>query len=123
VFIETNQYEDGSQKAHLFVVIFDAINDEDKTILIPFDKIPQTGYYDNTTTVLPEDQEHDFIAVPTYVNYNLGIVRDKRWIDTNGRRRNPSISQDLIQRIQYGIEDSENTPFDVYGEYRNNISS
>ncbi|HEY59908.1 MAG TPA: hypothetical protein G4N92_04375 [Anaerolineae bacterium] len=115
VIIETNYYEDGKPKAHLFVVILDAKLDHDKTILIPMDKVPVRGFHDSTTELNSGD--HDFVDVPTYMNYYYGIIRDKKWIDGKGRKREPPINKIIFQRICDGILKSEHTPPDVYDAY------
>ncbi len=112
IIIETNYYEDGSAKAHLFVVILDAKLDDDITILIPMDSIPDRGWYDRTTVI--EIGDHDFVKKPTYMNYNEGIYRSKSWIDSNGRKREPPVSSKLLKKISSGIKNSEHVPNDVY---------
>lgn len=113
--IETNYYEDGRAKSHLFVVILDAKLDDDITILIPMDSIPERGWYDRTTILKRGD--HDFVTKPTYMNYNEGIYRSKSWIDSNGKKREPPVSSEILQRISLGIKKSEHVPSDVYEIY------
>jgi len=115
IIIETNYYSNGIAKAHLFVVILDAGKEDDLTILIPVDTIPARGFYDDTTILNVGD--HDFIKEPTYVNYYYGKIRQKNWIDQNGRRRDPPISNSLLQRISSGITRSDQTPNDVLDKY------
>lgn len=115
VLIETNYYEDGRPKAHLFVVILDAEHDEDTTILIPMDKIPQRGYFDPTT--LLQKGDHDFVKFTSYMNYYEGRIRTKKWIDANHKSIQPKIRQDIFHRICDGIITSEQTPNDVYDTY------
>jgi len=115
IIIETDYYEDGSSRAHLFVVILDAREDDDITLLVPMDSIPERGWYDSTTII--EVGEHDFSKKPTYMNYNEGIYRNKIWIDRNGKRRPPPVSGELLKRISLGIRNSEHVPGDVYEFY------
>jgi len=115
IIVETNFYEDGKQKAHLFVIILDAKTDNDKTILIPMDKIPERGFHDPTTELNYGD--HDFVVMPTYMNYHEGIIRNKKWIDGNGRKREPPVSEIIYQRICDGILKSCHTPPDVIETY------
>jgi len=115
VFIETNYYKDGIAQAHLFVVILDTREEDDQTILIPMDIIPARGFYDDTTILNVGD--HDFIKEPTYMNYYYGRIRQKNWIDQNGIRREPPISDSLLQRISSGITRSDQTPNDVFDKY------
>ena len=61
--------------------------------------------------------EHDFVKVPTYMNYYQARVRNKRWIDENGRRREPPVGKPLLQRICDGITNTEHIQFDVYDAY------
>jgi hypothetical protein len=115
ILIETGFYEDGSPKAHLFVVILDAEHDQDTTILIPMDTIPPHGYYDSTT--LLQKGDHDFVKLPTYMNYYEGRIRTKKWIDANHKGMRPKIRQDVLGRICNGISASDQTPNDVYETY------
>jgi hypothetical protein len=115
ILIETNQYEDGRPKAHLFVVILDTKHDEDTTILIPMDTIPQRGFYDPTTLLQAGD--HDFVILPTYMNYYEGRIRTQKWIDANHKGRLPKIRQDIFRRICDGIAASDHTLNDVYDAY------
>jgi hypothetical protein len=115
-FIDTNLDTNGFIQSHLFVNVFDVVDDDDETILIPIDTIYPDRFYDDTTIL--EIGDHDYVTRRSYMNYNLGQVRTKVWIDNHCRLREPLVTADIIQRIRYGIEDSEFTPFDVEAEYR-----
>lgn len=116
VFIVTNEDDYGNPQSHLFVIVFDVSSSSEETILIPMDTIYPDRWFDPTTQLNVGD--HNFVTQPTFMNYDLGQVRTMDWIDHHCRRRQPPITQALLQRIRYGIEDSEFTPFDVDYEYR-----
>lgn len=111
IFIETNYYQDGRSKAHLFVVLLDAFSSNDETIIVPIDKIPKKGFYDKTTILNIGD--HDFIKEQSYINYNQGVIRKKAWLDNNARKRQPPFSDEIVKRICSGIQKSAHTPYDV----------
>ncbi len=115
VRIETNFYEDGNKKAHLFVVILDAKEDDDVTILIPMCSIPERGFYDPTTEL--KVGEHDYVKVPTYMNYNDGWIRNKKWIDANGKKRPPPVDTATFKRVCDGMTKTEHIRNDVYDAY------
>ncbi|MFZ2097755.1 MAG: hypothetical protein WAV05_14080 [Anaerolineales bacterium] len=79
VIIETNQYEDGSPKAHLFVVILETHKKKDKTIIIPLCTIPENRYFDDTVVIRPGD--HDFVTEPTYVDYYEARIVTEEQLD------------------------------------------
>lgn len=120
IIIETNVYRDGSQKAHLFVVILEVVNDTDRTILFPIDTIYEDAYYDQTTPLAPGD--HDFVKNPSYIDYSWGRIEtkatlDKMISDKVARRRNPPVDQELFERICDGIRKSNHTPMGVIDRY------
>lgn len=113
IFIDTNSYEDGSPKAHLFVIIFNTLKASDQTLLFPFDKIPEKAFYDKTTKI--KKNEHDFIASPTYVNYYYGRIEtqtslERMIMEKTARRRQPHIGEEIYQRICYGIQRTPHIP-------------
>lgn len=120
IFIVTNIHEDGTLKAHLHVVIFEAKEDADRTILLPVCTINPNGYYDNTATFKSGD--HDFITVPSYIDYNYGRISTKEELDRlirekKARRRNPQLDTNLLERVCVGIRKSPHTPLGVSSLY------
>jgi hypothetical protein len=120
LIIETNQYEDGTEKAHLFVVIFEANKKTDKTLIIPFCKIIPGRYYD-PTVVFPAGV-HDFITQPTYVDYYSGRIETVATIDElirlrRARIRKPPLDAALLKRVCEGIRKSKDTPIDISDFY------
>lgn len=116
IFIETNIYKDGTPKAHLFVVILEAKEDADRTILLPVCTINPSGYNDNTATLKPGD--HDFITNSSYIDYSNGRIFTKVELDRlikkeQARRRNPQLDTNLLRKICTGISKSPHTPFEV----------
>ncbi len=101
IFIETNTYKDGTPKAHLFVIILEAKEDEDRTILLPICTINPNGYYDKTATFKRGD--HDFIIAPSYIDYSNGRTLEKVGLDRlirkkQAKRRNPRLGTNLTQK-------------------------
>lgn len=114
IIIETDHYPDGLRRAHLFVVIHDAKQTSDNTILIPMCTI-QRGYNDLTTVLDPGD--HDFVKKPSYMKYSSSRIKTKAWIDSNGRKREPPVGEDLLLRIRRGICASDQTPKDIHDKH------
>jgi hypothetical protein len=111
ILIETNLYEDGSPKAHLFVVILETHKNNDKTIIIPLCTIRANRYYDDTVVILPG--EHDFVTDPTFADYYEARIVTEEQLDEmiqNGiaRIRRPDLSEDLYNRIRDGIRRTDN---------------
>lgn len=120
ILFETDQYKDGTSKAHLFVVILDAEKDDDVTLIIPMNTIPDRGFYDTTTEI--SVNEHEFVKQPTYMNYNLSMIIYKGGLDRliarkEARRKDPPVSRDLLKKISSGISKSDHAPSDVQEVY------
>ena len=126
IFIVTNQYKDGTPKAHLFVVVLEATQNNHRTILLPFCRIPEKGYYDSTKTFSPGD--HDFITYHTYIDYRLGRVIRKDQLDTliktrAARLRKPRLSNKQLQKAIDGILKSPHTTYEIRSEYEDYLYS
>lgn len=120
ILIETNAYQDGRPKAHLFVILFTACEDADVTIVVPISSIRPRVHYD--ATVILDKNDHDFIKHPSYADYRHALVVTKQRLDDDiasnrARRRSPPMRQELVQRIRHGLSISEFTPLLVQDTY------
>jgi hypothetical protein len=120
ILIVTNTYEDGTEKAHLFIVITEAVKKTDKIILVPLCSIQPNLHYDKT--IILEPGEHDFIKEPTYVDYSsarvvTSDVLDGLIVKKQAKNRPPKMDEILVNRIRNGILNSRETPNFIRSHY------
>lgn len=123
IIIETDEK---TGDAHLFVVVLEANQDTDQTILLPLCTIRPGRFYDKTVELSPGEGGHDFIKDPTYVDYYDGRIETKAKIDEmivlgTARRRKPNFDDNTCQKIFGGIQKSKHTPFIVSSYYEDHL--
>ena len=126
IIIETDEYEDGTTRAHLFIIIYQALVDDEKTIIVPISN--PLGKRNIYTTVEINIGDYDFVKELSFIYYYEGKIRTKRALDKllltpNAHRRKPNINKQLLESIKRGIMKSEDSPQDLKILYNEKIMS
>lgn len=115
IHIATGEDDFGYIQFHLFVVLTDPHPETDAFILANFSTI-RGGFVDGTVICRADD--HEFLANDSYVDYYYARIETVESLQEliqseDAKQIGHRIEGDLLGRIQYGILDSEHTPFEV----------
>lgn len=111
----------GTDGQHLYAIITNPC-DGDQCLLVSFSSVKQGRFHDPACLVNPG--EHEFVVKPTYVEYRMARIMRCDHIDkcVSGWTFTPKgpISDDLLERIHNGVEQSDFTSGRVFNYFNAN---
>lgn len=118
----------GYTQFHRFIILTRPDPETGSIILVNFSTIHPGGWYDDTVVCRAKD--HHFLESDSFIDYSYARIETveslEAMIEANDAKwAGHRIEGQLLHQIQYGIEDSGHTPFDVlaaFNEYKGTLT-
>jgi len=123
LLIETYTDEDGNVISHLFIIVLEAQDYTNNTIIVNLSSYDRGAKHDNTTILNAGD--HDFIIRESYIVYRKARIRSmnelEELINSGKAQLREPLEENVFQKVCEGILKSSFTPSEVKEMYRENL--